>query len=182
MDLGLQGKVILVAGMGPVGEAVARRLLEEGAFPCVLEGVAGDRYSLTADLDDPAACIRIIKIIRDHFGHIDGLVDLGGDHRSVVSMSFPYLEETNGAIVQVVPADEKLNLPESLGTKVRVSVVLVKDHPDQPTRWERVMGFGTRRPPSMTRERIAAMVVSLFSDSGRDQVGEGSTQERFFHV
>jgi NAD(P)-dependent dehydrogenase (short-subunit alcohol dehydrogenase family) len=93
MDMGLQGKVVIVTGAASgIGRAIAVLAAVEGVGALVLtdrdgEGLArsgaavappGGVLALTDDLEDPAAPARIAEAALARFGRIDGLVNAAG--------------------------------------------------------------------------------------------------------
>ena len=97
MDLGLNGKVILVTGGGAgIGGAISEALAEEGAIPVILarrEPPAGFMASLgarqpqacwiKADLSLDADCHAAVAQARARFGRIDGLVNNAGTNDGI---------------------------------------------------------------------------------------------------
>lgn len=92
MDLGLQGKVVLVTGgASGIGAAVARTLAEEGAVPVIvdrdepppaplasLRALRPEAVFLRAELSDEAACRDAVAGAIARLGRIDGLVNNAG--------------------------------------------------------------------------------------------------------
>ena len=93
MDLGLQGKVIVVSGGGSgIGEAISRGALSEGAKVAVITRMTeaalkfqqwaqqqkAECLILPAELSDINQCQQAIKDVHNHFGRIDGLVNNAG--------------------------------------------------------------------------------------------------------
>ena len=88
MDLGLSGKVILVAGSSRgIGKAIAATLIEEGARVCISgrdpDSLAEAQRELSArgpvlafegDLSSPDAIAAAFERIHDQWGTLDGLV------------------------------------------------------------------------------------------------------------
>jgi L-fucose dehydrogenase len=93
MDLGLQNKAVIVTGgHSGIGEAIARELLAEGAFP-ILVGRKGERgkiveaelraenanfLSVEADLSEPTQCQSAVLQAIEKYGKISGLVNNAG--------------------------------------------------------------------------------------------------------
>lgn len=93
MDMGLNGKIILVTGGGSgIGAAVSEVLSEEGATPAIisrsapnpdwLEKVSRAEFFL-ADLAFDDQCRSAVEAVRARFGRIDGLVNNAGANDSV---------------------------------------------------------------------------------------------------
>jgi L-fucose dehydrogenase len=82
MDLGLQGKVVLVTGgAGGIGGAIVKLLAAEGATPVVLDSRRPSETSARSvqlDLTDEEACAAGVKEIFGALGRIDGLVNNAG--------------------------------------------------------------------------------------------------------
>ena len=92
MDLGLEGKVVIVTGGGAgIGGAVSMALAKEGAVPVVFgrsplaEDFAAALFALSpharfirCDLMDDAACKAAVEETVQVFGRIDGLVNNAG--------------------------------------------------------------------------------------------------------
>jgi NAD(P)-dependent dehydrogenase (short-subunit alcohol dehydrogenase family) len=90
MDLGLQGKIIVVSGGAKgIGEGIVQVLAEEGAFPVIigrnaednrlaLERIHGKGGQVAAELTDPEQCRQAINTVMQQYGRIDGLVNNAG--------------------------------------------------------------------------------------------------------
>ncbi|MGI4853012.1 MAG: SDR family oxidoreductase [Janthinobacterium lividum] len=93
MDLGLQGKVIVVSGGGSgIGESISRGALTEGAKVAVITRMTDaalrfeewvqqqqvDCIILPAELGDIGQCQQAIADVYRHYGQIDGLVNNAG--------------------------------------------------------------------------------------------------------
>lgn len=92
MNLGLDGKVVLVTGGADgIGAAIVTVLAEEGAIPVVLdrqkptealrsalETVGGPVRTFTLEMDDAAACRRAVSATVEQFGTVHGLVNNAG--------------------------------------------------------------------------------------------------------
>lgn len=93
MDLGLQGKVIIVTGGAKgIGEGIVSVLAEEGAVPVIIGRNKEDNQKLVdslqtegkkagevvAELSDPQQCERAVGQIAEQYGRIDGLVNNAG--------------------------------------------------------------------------------------------------------
>jgi L-fucose dehydrogenase len=93
MNLELQNKIIVVTGGAKgIGEGIASLLAKEGAVPVIvgrneqdnlktlkaIEGSGGRGFQVTAELTEPEASEKTIKIILEKFGAIDGLVNNAG--------------------------------------------------------------------------------------------------------
>jgi len=93
MDLGLDGKVILVTGGSDgLGRALCGRLVEEGARVALcardgdrlreaargLRAMGGDVLDVVADVTEPADLERFVTGAMGRFGRIDGLVNNAG--------------------------------------------------------------------------------------------------------
>ena len=98
MDLGLNGKVIVVTGGGAgIGAAITRACLAEGARVAVLARhsanvdefmaemeASGARCELVeANLEDARRCEQAIREVEERFGSIDGLVNNAGNNDRV---------------------------------------------------------------------------------------------------
>lgn len=98
MDLGLDGKVVIVTGGSEgIGKATARSLAREGArvVVCarradVLEHAAAELradtgaaiVAVTADVADEAALARVVAAAVDRFGRLDAIVNNAGTSRA----------------------------------------------------------------------------------------------------
>lgn len=89
MDLGLQGKRVLITGGSKgVGLACARAFMAEGARVALVsrtqahldaaQASLGEAFVLAADLVDPVAAARMVEQIEAEFGAIDILVNSAG--------------------------------------------------------------------------------------------------------
>jgi NAD(P)-dependent dehydrogenase (short-subunit alcohol dehydrogenase family) len=90
MDLGLQGKIVVVSGGAKgIGEGIVQVLAEEGAFPVIigrnaednhlaLERIDGKGGQVAAELTDPGQCKLAIDAVLQQYGRIDGLVNNAG--------------------------------------------------------------------------------------------------------
>jgi len=92
MNLGLEGKVVLVTGGGAgIGGAISTVLAEEGAVPVILGRSALDAgfaehlaslqpqmLFLQLDVTDDAGCRAAVAQVAERFGAIDGLVNNAG--------------------------------------------------------------------------------------------------------
>lgn len=94
MDLGLQGKVVIVTGGGAgIGGAISRALAEEGAVPVILARRAPEATFLAdlgpqagwvrADLSRDADCRAAVAEVRARWGRIDALVNNAGTNDGV---------------------------------------------------------------------------------------------------
>jgi len=97
MDLGLQGKVVIVTGgASGIGAAISRVLAEEGAVPVIFARRAPDpgwlagvqamcpaADWLAVELSDDAACAAAVAQIRARWGRVDGLVNNAGANDSI---------------------------------------------------------------------------------------------------
>jgi len=140
MDLHLQGKVIVISGGAKgIGEGIAMLLAKEKAIPVIIgrnesdnlktvraiESTGGEAYYVTAELTEPAACEKSIKVVIEKLGKIDGLVNNAGVndgvglehgnyesfmaslHKNLVHyyllahFALPALKESKGAIVNI---------------------------------------------------------------------------------
>ncbi|MFO1225824.1 SDR family oxidoreductase [Roseateles sp.] len=128
MDLGLQGRVILVTGGGSgIGAAICRQLVQEGAIAISLgRGSTAPEASAHIELelqDEPACRAAVARIAAEH-GHIDGLVNNAGVNDNVgldagmagfrasleanlihayllAHLCEPHLKQSRGAIVNI---------------------------------------------------------------------------------
>jgi L-fucose dehydrogenase len=83
MDLGLEGKVVIVTGgASGIGAAVVAGLLAEGARPVVMDRFPGED-GLQVDLADDAACAGAVAGVLEREGRIDGLVNCAGTNDRV---------------------------------------------------------------------------------------------------
>src|SRR5687767_462027 len=93
MNLGLQGKIIIVTGGAKgIGEAITRVLAAEGATPIIIgrneednqstkeaiEKEGGKADYVTAELTQPEECKKAIDHIASKYNSIDGLVNNAG--------------------------------------------------------------------------------------------------------
>lgn len=93
MNLGLEGKVVIVSGGAKgIGEGITNVLAEEGAIPVIIGRSADDNtvlvekiikngfqaFGVVAELTNPDACASAIQQVVDKFGRIDGLVNNAG--------------------------------------------------------------------------------------------------------
>jgi L-fucose dehydrogenase len=93
MDLGLQGKVIIVTGGAKgIGEGIVKLLAAEGAIPVVVgrdesdnlktvadvESNGGSAFQVVAELTKPEECEKAVHGVLKKFGRIDGLVNNAG--------------------------------------------------------------------------------------------------------
>jgi L-fucose dehydrogenase len=93
MNLGLQGKVILVTGGAKgIGLGVVKVLAAEGAVPVVVgrsaedndaavqavTGAGGQAWSVQAELTRTEECRRAVETAVAHFGRVEGLVNNAG--------------------------------------------------------------------------------------------------------
>lgn len=97
MDLGLQGKVVIVTGGGAgIGGAISQALADEGAIPVILSRRAPEPEFLHAlaavqprttwiktDLAHDQDCRAAVVEVRARFGRIDGLVNNAGTNDGV---------------------------------------------------------------------------------------------------
>ncbi|WP_424549035.1 SDR family oxidoreductase [Shinella zoogloeoides] len=92
MDLGLQGKVVVVTGGGSgIGAGITEVLSEEGARPVIVARRAPDADWLRrtgaefvqAELSDDTACRRAIETVRSRCGAVHGLVNNAGANDGV---------------------------------------------------------------------------------------------------
>ncbi len=97
MDLGLQGKVVIVTGGGSgIGGAISRGLAAEGAVPLILarrmpepdflrdlKALQPRAEVILADLSRDDDCRRAVSEARVKFGRIDGLVNNAGTNDGV---------------------------------------------------------------------------------------------------
>jgi L-fucose dehydrogenase len=140
MDLQLKNKVIIVSGGAKgIGEGIVKILAAEGAIPVIIgrneqdnnktlalvQADGGKAFQVTAELTEPPASEKAIKIILEKFGKIDGLVNNAGVndgvgletggydafmaslHKNLVhyyllaKYALPALKESKGAIVNI---------------------------------------------------------------------------------
>jgi L-fucose dehydrogenase len=93
MDLGLQGKVIIVTGGAKgIGEGIVKLLAAEGAIPVVVgrdesdnlktvadvESNGGSAFQVVAELTKPEECEEAVHGVLKKFGRINGLVNNAG--------------------------------------------------------------------------------------------------------
>ena len=97
MDLGLDGKVIIITGGGSgIGAAVSRMIAEEGGIPAIigrsalagefeadLRGLAPDMMFVQADLVSDEETAAAVKAVAARFGRIDGVVNNAGANDSI---------------------------------------------------------------------------------------------------
>jgi 3-oxoacyl-[acyl-carrier protein] reductase len=111
MDLGLRGKVALIAGGSRgIGKAIAKQLIEEGCRvaicardPARLEAAVAElsqgkndvAIGIPTDVTDPAAVAACVAKTHDTFGRIDILVFSAGTHvRATIDTATPAILET----------------------------------------------------------------------------------------
>ena len=93
MDLALKDKVIIVSGGAKgIGESIVKVLAEEGAIPVIIGRNENDNnkaldlikeksphaFQVIAELTEPAASEKAVKLVLEKFGRIDGLVNNAG--------------------------------------------------------------------------------------------------------
>ena len=89
MDLGLNGKIIIVTGGAKgIGAGITKALATEGAIPVVVGRDANDNngiikevgagFGITAELTHPEECENAVNATIEKFGRIDGLVNNAG--------------------------------------------------------------------------------------------------------
>lgn len=93
MDLALKDKVIIVSGGAKgIGEGIVKVLAEEGAIPVIIGRNENDNnkvldlikeksphaFQVIAELTEPAASEKAVKLVLEKFGRIDGLVNNAG--------------------------------------------------------------------------------------------------------
>ena len=93
MDLGLQGKIIIVTGGAKgIGLGIAEVLAQEGALPFIIgrnesdnneavqkiEAAGGKAFQFAAELTQPANCKKAVEEVVRRAGRIDGLVNNAG--------------------------------------------------------------------------------------------------------
>jgi NAD(P)-dependent dehydrogenase (short-subunit alcohol dehydrogenase family) len=93
MDLALKDKVIIVSGGAKgIGEGIVKVLAQEGAIPVIIGRNETDNnkaldlikvktpraFQVTAELTEPAASEKAVKLVLEKFGRIDGLVNNAG--------------------------------------------------------------------------------------------------------
>lgn len=97
MDLGLQGRVVLVTGgASGIGAAISTSLAQEGAIPVILCRSPADPDFVTeirakspramiilTELTEDAQCRRAVDQVLAEFGRIDGLVNNAGANDSI---------------------------------------------------------------------------------------------------
>lgn len=86
MDLGLQGKVVIVTGgAAGIGAAICDRLAAEGATPVALDLKVPDDdvNAVQLDLTDDAACADAVASVLARHGRIDALVNNAGKNDRV---------------------------------------------------------------------------------------------------
>jgi L-fucose dehydrogenase len=98
VDLGLNGKVIIVTGGGSgIGQAITRACLKEQARVVVIgrttdatkqfaeeaKGAGYDCIFFETELGDPARCKAAVSFVQSQYGSVDGLVNNAGANDSV---------------------------------------------------------------------------------------------------
>ena len=89
MDLGLNGKIIIVTGGAKgIGAGISKALAAEKAIPVVvgrskedneaLVKEIGTGFAVTAELTHPEECENAVKVTIEKFGKIDGLINNAG--------------------------------------------------------------------------------------------------------
>ncbi|GAA0945468.1 SDR family oxidoreductase [Nonomuraea longicatena] len=179
MDLGIAGKVALVSGgSAGIGLAAAKSLAREGAHLCVsarnperlanavveLQEFGGIVHAVLADVEDPAAAVRVVAETRDVVGPVDILVANAGGPPA-------------GRFVDVGLADWDVAVQRNLlGTVRLVHAVL----PEMRARgWGRIVTITSRSVreaidglalSNATRAAVAGVVRTLAREVGRDGV------------
>lgn len=98
MDLGLKDKVFIVTGGAKgIGRAIALSLTAEGAIPVIvgrnpndnfsllkeIDRLGGVSYAIEAELSNPLACEKAVRLTLEKYGKIDGLVNNAGHNDGV---------------------------------------------------------------------------------------------------
>src|SRR5258708_8337893 len=95
MDLHLTTKVIIVTGGAKgIGEAIVRLLAEEKAIPVIIDQdeqagrklaseINSEFPAITANLNSPESCERVVDEVVNRLGRIDGLVNNAGSNDGV---------------------------------------------------------------------------------------------------
>lgn len=179
MDLGIAGKVALVTGgSAGIGLAAARSLAREGANICVsarnperladavveLQEYGGVVHAVLADVEDPAAAVRVVAETRDVLGPVDILVANAGGPPA-------------GRFVDMTLADWDVAVQRNLlGTVRLIHAVL----PEMRARgWGRIVTITSRSArealdglalSNATRSAVAGVVRTLAREVAREGV------------
>jgi NAD(P)-dependent dehydrogenase (short-subunit alcohol dehydrogenase family) len=179
MDLGLSGKVAIVAGgTGGLGKATARRLLAEGASVAVcsrtqahvdaavqeLSAPGGAVFGQVANVVNPAAVDAFVAAVHQRFGRIDILVFSAGTGRRST------IDDLTREELQL-HLDEKIFGPFAM---VRAVLPIMREQSDG--RIVIIIGGAGRHPQSdrlpsgITNAGQAAMVKSLSDALARENI------------
>lgn len=105
MDLNLKDKVFIVTGGAKgIGKGIVIALAREGAIPVIVgrkqadnkiveaevNAIGGKSYAIEAELSDPIACEKAVRLTIEQFGRIDGLVNNAGQNDGVGLASGSY--------------------------------------------------------------------------------------------
>lgn len=177
MDLGLEGRVVVVTGgSSGLGAAAARLLLQEGAMVAVCgrdaERLAaqqrelddlGDALCAVADVRDPDALQRFLDSVLERWGRVDGLVNNAGASSQGAFLSLDdaqWATDFDLKVLAAVRALRRLHAPlaEHGGAVVNVLSVTAK-----------APAAGTM-PTSVSRAAGLAMSKALSREWGPDLI------------
>jgi len=183
MDLGLAGKVAIVAGASRgIGKATALALAGEGARVVMaarneeplleaageVEASAGDVLAVPADLTSAGDCERLVKAAADHFGRIDALVT--SIHASPRGFEDAALQESFDVLLMPAARLARFVVPHMRpvggGSIVHVSSIYGKETGGQP-------GYNAMKAALISHAK--SMALDLAKDSIRvNTVAPGS--------
>ncbi|MEU6999090.1 SDR family oxidoreductase [Nonomuraea sp. NPDC046570] len=179
MDLGIKGKVALVTGgSAGIGLAAAKSLAREGCSVCVsartperladavveLQEYGGVVHAVLADVEDPAAALRVVAETREVLGPVDILVANAGGPPA-------------GKFVEVGLAEWDVAIQRNLLGTVRLMHAVLPDMRERG--WGRIVTITSRSVREVldglalsnaTRTAVAGVVRTLAREVGRDGV------------